>query len=132
MLHQDTSEFYQWLQAKLAKKGYNPVGTVQPLDVAFFKLGALSLPYVIAVVDASQTTNTPTEIFERVKDWFKQLHGRTGAGCLLFVDHGAPSITAIEEIQKIGGYITAGAHDLHSGKHWLSDHLNWRNEIYGE
>jgi hypothetical protein len=41
-------------------------------------------------------------------------------------------VTRIEEIQKISGYVIAGAHDLHTGRHWLSNHLGWEQEIYGE
>lgn len=132
MTHQDTLQFYAWLRARLAQKKYAEIGPVPPLDLAFFKHGALNLPYVIAVTDTAHISNTPTEISQRVENWLQQMHGRTGAGCLIFVYHGAPAVTTIEEIQKIGGYMTAGAHDLHTGKHWLSNHLNWEQEIYGK
>src|SRR3979409_1326691 len=124
MPNQGTLQFYAWLRARLAQKEYAEIGAVPPLDLAFFKHGALNLPYVIAVTDTAHISNTPTEIFQRVEHWFQQLHGRTGAGCLLFVYHVAPPVTTIEEIQRIGGYVTAGAHDLHTGKHWLSNNLN--------
>ena len=132
MQHPDTLQFYQTLRARLGKKGYAEIVPQRPLDLGFFKHGSLNLPYVIAALDTSQTSNTPTEIHRGVEAWFKQFHGRTGAGCLLFVYHGEPTISTIEEIQKIGGYITAGAHDLHSGRYWLANHLNWRREIYEE
>lgn len=132
MPHQDAQQFYRWLRTRLAQKAYAEIGPGQPLDLAFFKHGALSLPYVIAVMDTAYTSNTPTEIFQRVEQWLQQLHGNTGAACLLFVYHSTPAVTRIEEIQKIGGYVTAGAHDLHTGRHWLSNHLGWEQEIYGE
>jgi hypothetical protein len=127
----DTAQFFQSLRVRLAQKGYAEIGPVQPLNIAFFKHGALSLPYVIAVIDTAGVSNTPTEVFKRVEGWLQQLHGRTGAACLLFLYHGAPPITTVEEIQRIGGYVTAGAHDLHSGEHWLSDNLGWKQDIYG-
>ena len=131
MALQDTEQFFQSLRQRLTQKNYAEIGPVQPLHLAFFKHGGLNLPYVIAVVDTAQVSNTPTEILHRVESWLHRMHGRTGAACLLFLFHGAPPITTIEEIQAIGGYVTAGAHDLHTGKHWLADHLGWRNEIYG-
>jgi hypothetical protein len=133
MPNQHISAFYTWLQRRVAQKGYAALGPVSPLDVAFSKQGALNLPYVIAAVDTGHVANTPTEIFQRVEPWFRQLSGRTGAGVLLFVYQTAPSITTVEEIQKLGNsQLTAGAHDLHSGKHWLSNILNWEQEIYGD
>lgn len=129
---QNTQQFYGWLRARLAQKAYAEIGPAQPLSLAFFKHGALNLPYVIAVTDTAHVSNTPTEIFQQVGQWFQQLHGHTGAGCLLFVYHSAPAVTTIEEIQKIGGYMTAGAHDLHTGRHWLANHLGWEQEIYGD
>ncbi len=106
---------------------------VSPLDVAFFRQGALNLPYVIAALDTGHVTNTATEIFQRVEPWFHQLIGRTGAGVLLFIHRTTPSITTVEEIQKLGNsQMIAGVHDLHSGKHWLSNILNWEQEIYGD
>jgi hypothetical protein len=132
MPHQNTQQFYGWLRKRVAQKGYAEIGPVSPLDLAFFKHGALSLPYVIAVTDTAHTLNTPTQIFQRVEQWLQQLHGYTGAGCLLFVYHSPPAVITIEEIQQIGGYVTAGAHDLHSGRHWLSNGSGWKQEIYGE
>lgn len=132
MPQQSLDQFYTWLRRRLAHKAYAAIGPVQPLDQAFFKHGALNLPYVVAVIDTAYTSNTPTEIFKRVEQWFHQLHGNTGAGCLLFVYHSPPAVTRVEEIQKISGYVTAGAHDLQTGRHWLSNHLGWEQEIYGE
>ncbi len=132
MAQQDTLQFTQWLRSRLSGKGYAEIGAVQPLDCAFSKHGALNLPYVVAVVDTAHVTNTPSEIFDRIENWLAQLHGTTGAACLIFLFHGAPTITTVEEIQKIGGYVTAGAHDLHTGKHWLANHTNWEQEIYGQ
>jgi hypothetical protein len=130
--HQSVQRFYGWLRRRLAQKGYAEIGPVQPLDLAFSKQGALGLPYIIAAIDTARTSNIPTEIFKRVEPWFRKMHGNTGAGCLLFVYHTAPAVTTIEEIQAIGGYVTAGAHDLHSGRHWLANHLGWNDEIYGD
>jgi hypothetical protein len=132
MPQQTLDQFYAWIRRRLAQKAYAEIGPVQPLDLAFFKHGALNLPYVIAVIDIAHISNTPTEIFKRVEQWFQQLHGQTGAGCLLFVYHITPAVTRVEEIQKISGYVIAGAHDLHTGRHWLSNHLGWEQEIYGE
>src|SRR5687768_17472999 len=138
MNRQDISEFYNWLRGRLAQKNYTELRPVQPLNLAFSKQGALSLPYVIAVVDTSHVTNTPTEIFQRVEGWMLKTVGRTGAGVLLFVYQSPPPVTTVEEIQKIGaggagnGQVIAGAHDLHTGRHWLSNHLNWEQEIYGK
>jgi hypothetical protein len=131
MPQQDTLHLYDSLRARLAQQGYAEIGPVPPLDLAFFKLGAPNLPYVIAVVDTAHISNTPIEIFHRAESWLQQMHGRTGAACLLFVYHGAPSITTLEEIQAIGGYVTAGFHDLHTGRHWLANHLGWEQDIYG-
>lgn len=128
---QDISAFYQWLRARLAHKGYAELGPVRPLDLAFFKHATLNLPSVIAVIDTAHTTNTPTEIFQQVEDWFQKMVG-IGAGALLFIYHSPPPITAIEEIQKIGGQVVAGAHDLHTGKHWLSNYMNLEQVIYGD
>ncbi|MGH8612607.1 MAG: hypothetical protein ACREYF_11390 [Gammaproteobacteria bacterium] len=105
---QDTLQFYDWLRTRLTQKiekKYAEIGPVAPLDLAFFKHGALNLPYVIAVADTSHISNTPAEIFQQVENWFQQLHGNTGAGCLLFVYQTAPAVTTIEEIQKIGGFV---------------------------
>lgn len=96
---------------------------VHPIDLAFGNR-------VIGAIDTSQRTNSPTQMLQQAEKWFQQMHGTAGAGCLLFVYHGAPS--ALAEIEQIGGYMTAGAHDLHSGKHWLANHLNWEQDIYGE
>jgi hypothetical protein len=131
MTNQDFSAFCQSLQSRLTRKAYSLLPPVAPLDIAFFKHGALNLPYVIAAVDTGHVTNTPTQIFQRVEPWFGQLTGRTGAGVILFVYRATPSITTVEEIQKLGNsQLIAGAHDLQSGKHWLSNLLNWEQEIY--
>jgi hypothetical protein len=133
MPNQDISAFYQWLQTRLSQKGYAPLPPASPLDVAFFKHGALNLPYVIAAVDTGHVSNTATEIFQRLEPWFRQLIGRTGAGVLLVIHPTTPPITTVEEIQKLGNsQLIAGVHDLHSGKHWLSNILNWEQEIYGD
>jgi hypothetical protein len=116
---QDTLQFFDWLRKRLTQrieKKYAEIGPVAPLDLAFFKHGALNLPYVIAVADASHISNTPSEIFQQVEGWFKKLLGTTGKGCLLFVYQTAPAVTTIEEIQKIDSFVTAGAHDLHTGQ----------------
>lgn len=132
MNHADTLKFYEWLRTRLDKKGYAPIGPLQPLDVGFMKQGAFSGTRVIAALDATQTSNTPTDILQQVEKWFQKLHGNNGYGCLIFAYHGAPSITTIEEIQNIGGYMIAGAHDLHSGKHWLEMHNGFEDDIYGD
>ena len=131
MPQQTLDQLYAWLRTRLAHKAYAEIGPVPPLDLAFFKHGALNLPSVIAVTNTAHTSNTPTEIFQRVEQWLQQLHGHTGAACPLFVYHSAPPITTIEEIEQIGGYVTAGAHDLHTGRHWLKNHLGWEDEVYG-
>lgn len=129
---QDTARFYEWLNTRLTNKGYVEIGHMAPVDRVFLKHGALNLPYVIAIIDTAHVSNTPSEIFERIENWLSQLHGATGAACIIFLYHGTPLVTTIEEIQGIGGYVTAGAHDLRTGKHWLSNHLNWEQEIYGD
>jgi hypothetical protein len=128
---QDTSQFFQWLQARLTQKEYAPIGPVHPLDVAFFKHGALNAPYIVAAVDTAHVSNTPVEIFQQVEGWLQKFLGHTGAACLLFVYHGEPGVNTVKAIQGIGGYVTAGAHDLHTGEHWLANHLGWEGEIYG-
>jgi hypothetical protein len=132
MQHQDTTKFYEWLRARLDPQGYAQMGPVQPLDVAFLKQGPFIGTHIIAAIDTSQASNTPTEMFQQTEKWFLKLLGTNGAGCLLFVFHGEPPPSALVEIGKIGGYMTAGAHDLHSGKHWLANHLNWEQDIYGK
>jgi len=135
---QNLSGFYKWLRARLAQKEYTELGPVQPLEIAFFKHGALGLPYIIGVVDTGSISNTPTEIFQRVEKWFQKMIGHTGAGVLIFIYHSTRPVTTIEEIQKIGsggagnGQVIAGAHDLHTGRHWLSNHMGWEQEIYEE
>lgn len=126
---QDTSQFYQWLRARLDQKGYAEIGAVQPIDLAFLKASAFG-NRVIGVIDTSQGTDSPTQMLQGTEKWFRQMHGTAGAGCLLFLYHGAPN--ALAEIEKIGGYMTAGAHNLHSGEHWLANHLNWEQDIYGK
>ena len=128
---QDTLQFYQWLRARLTQNGYVETGAVHPIDLAFLKASAFG-NRVIGVIDTSQRTNSPTQMLQQTEKWFQQMHGTAGAGCLLFVYHGEPPPSTLEEIQKIGGYMTAGAHDLHSGKHWLANHLNWEQDIYGK
>lgn len=128
---QDTARYFEWLNARLTNKGYAGIGGMAPIDRAYFKLGALNLPYVIAIIDTAHVSNTPSEIFKRIENWLSQLHGATGAACILFLYHGTPPDAALKEIQGIGGYVTAGAHDLRTGEHWLSNHLNWEQEIYG-
>lgn len=131
MQHQDTTRFYEWLRVRLDPQGYAPMGPIQPLDFGFFKPSAFG-NRVIAAIDTSQTTNTPTQMFQQTEKWFEKLHGNTGAACLLFIYHGEPPPRALAEIQKIGGYVTAGAHDLHSGRHWLAMHHGFERDIYGE
>ncbi len=131
MPHQDSQQFLQEVGARLTQKGYAAIGTVQPLDAAFFKAGVLGQPYVIAFVDTAHVANTPTEIVQRVEGWVHQLIGHQGAACIMFIYHGAPAVTTVEEIQKIGNYFTCGAHDLHTGRHWLVPTLGWDRDIYG-
>jgi len=127
----DAQEFYQSLRTRLEQKGYVETGAVHPIDLAFLKASAFG-NRVIGVIDTSQRTGSVADMFEKTQKWFQQMHGTAGAGCLLFVYHGEPSSDTVAEIQKIGGYMTAGAHDLHSGKHWLANHLNWEQDIYGK
>ena len=68
----------------------------------FSKSGFLGQPYVIAFVDTAHVSNTPTEILQNTEGWFRQLIGHQGAACIVFLYHGAPAITTVEEIQKIG------------------------------
>jgi hypothetical protein len=131
MNHQDTQQFYQWLRARLENKGYAVMGPVQPLDIGFLKQSAFG-NRVMAAIDTSQTANTPAEMLQQTEKWFEKLHGNTGNACLLFVFHGAPPPEALAEIEKMGGYMTAGAHDLHSGKHVLANSHGWEQEIYEE
>jgi hypothetical protein len=130
MEKQNISAFYEWLGTRLAQKGYVPLGPVHPLDLAFFKAGAFG-PKVVSVTDTGHVSNTPTEIFQQVESWFQTMIGH-GAGALLFVYHSPPPVTTIEEIQNISGQVVAGAHDLHTGKHWLRKDMNFEQEIYGE
>ena len=130
MSPKDISGFYQWLRPRLAGKGYTELAPIEPLQLGFFKHGALSLPYVVAVKDATYTTDSPTKIFQRVEGWFQTLIGRTGAGLLLFVCH-QPLATTVEEIEKIGGQVVAGAYDLFTGRDRVPEHLGWRQEIFG-
>lgn len=136
MSNQTITEFHNSLKARLEKKDYGELPPAEPLEIAFLKRDILGSPYVFAVVDTGTIANTPTEIFLRVEKWFQTLIGRSGAGVLLFVYHSPPAITTIEEIQKIGsggagnGQVIAGAHDLKTGRHWLSNHMGWEQTIY--
>jgi hypothetical protein len=129
MEFQDTSQFYQWLRARLTQKGYVEIGAVQPIDLAFLKASAFG-NHVIGVIDTSRGTDSPTQMLQGTEKWFQQMRGTAGAGCLLFLYHGPPN--ALAEIEKIGGYMTAGAHNLHSGEHWLAMHHGFERDIYGE
>jgi hypothetical protein len=128
---QDTSQFYQWLRARLEKKGYVEIGAVQPIDLAFLKASAFG-NRVLGVIDTSQGTDSPTQMLQGTEKWFEKLHGKVGTGCLLFLYHGEPPPRTLKEIHEMGGYMTVGAHDLHSGQHWLAMHHGFEQEIYGE
>jgi hypothetical protein len=132
MSQQDIAGFYQYLRARLGAKDYTELKPVQPIDIAFFKLGWGGSPYAIAVVDTRHVTNTPTEILRRVESWLLKTVGRSGGAVLLFVYPSPPPVTTVEEIQKISGQVIAGAHDLHTGRHWLINHLGWEDELYGK
>lgn len=106
------------------------------MKLAFLKPGGgLSDPRVIAVVDGRTTTDSPGQIFERLKNWFETAPGgRRGEGFLLFVYFDPPA-SAVDEITGSHFYagniaVAAGAYDLLHGKHWLS-YSAWESDVFG-
>lgn len=130
MTPKDVSAIYERLANQLASKGYNEIHPVEPLQAAYFKLGALGLPYVVAVKDARYSTDSPTRTLQRVEGWFEKFIGRTGAGLLIFI-YDQPTAMTIEEIRDISGQVVCGAIDAFTGKEWVPDYLGWRAEITG-
>ncbi len=125
----DIAAYYEYLRTRLSQKKYKQVEPPPPLQMAFFKHGALNIPYVIGVKDARKTTDSPKKIVGHVEEWFSEIIGNSGSGLIMFVyDH--PLATAIEEIEAISGRVYAGAHDLFTGRHWVSGY--WEQDLYDD
>jgi hypothetical protein len=131
--HQSIAEFCASLRARLRKKGYSiELRPPPPLDLAMMKHGALNLPWLVAVTDASHSTDLPTTTFQRVEDWVRQTVGTTGGAILLFV-YVQPTAAVVDDIQQLGtSQFVAGAHDLFTGRHWVPTTMGWPQELYDE
>jgi hypothetical protein len=125
-----------WPRSSTALGGSPPklqrFGAVAPLQAGFFKLGALNLPYAVGVTNDVNTTDSPTQIFQRTATWFNSMIGRTGGGLLLFVSNDLPA-RIVDEIRGLsGGGVCAGHYDLLTGKDSIAGTLGWRDEILGK
>ncbi|VVC76266.1 hypothetical protein AQUSIP_15750 [Aquicella siphonis] len=124
------------LRNRLGAKGYIEVRPPSTYEIAMMKqtFGG-TIPKVIAVFDATMTTDSPADIFNRHKSWFEKLLGNTGAGVLLYMYH-QPSASQVDEILQLGrgmlgyGQVVAGVYDVYSNKYWMSDHMGWPDEIF--
>jgi hypothetical protein len=130
MMDTKVATFLQSMRTRLTAKGYVEQIPVAPLQMAFFKHGALNLPYAVAFKDATISTDSPKVIYQHVKPWFDSLIGHTGSGALLLI-YSQPTITTVEEAQGISGQVVVGVHDIFTGKHWLSNYMGWEQELYG-
>jgi hypothetical protein len=122
--------YYEYLRNRLTGKGYKPIQTIQPLQLAFFKRGVLNAPYIIAVKDMSKTTDRPKEILSQVEEWFNQYVGGGGGNGLIMFVYNQTLAMDLDEIKSISGIVYAGAHDLFTGKHWVSGY--WEQDLYDD
>ncbi|MCE0722560.1 MULTISPECIES: hypothetical protein [Legionella] len=136
MTMQNLGQFYNGLSDRLANKNYTEVRPVPPLDLAFLKqsMGGL-IPKVIGVTNSINSTDSPATTFQYATPWFKKLLGNGGAGALVYI-YWQPTATTVDEVMKLGsgmlgyGQVIAGVYDLFSNHYWMSDHMNWPQEIF--
>jgi hypothetical protein len=112
------------LRKQLSGKKYIELAPPPPINIAFVKKDLLNGKYVVAVTDARHTNQSPQQIFESVKDWFRTAIGDREHGVLLFIYDPALAST-VDEIQQARFYVDSiwvagGAYDLSTGEHWLS------------
>jgi hypothetical protein len=130
-------QFFENVQVRLTKKGYIEVRPPGNHEIAMMKqtFGG-TIPKIIAILNATKTTNNPQTLYQRHEEWFKKILGNTGAGILLFV-YIKPSNSIINEALELGkgmlgyGQVVAGVYDLASNQYWMSDHMGWPDEIFG-
>ncbi|QBR84752.1 hypothetical protein E3983_10540 [Legionella israelensis] len=136
MAAQECWELYDRMRIRLANKGYTEVRPAPPMELGFLKqtMGGL-IPKVIAFINATHSTDMPTETFKRSMPWFKNLLGNNGAAVLIYI-YWQPSAALVNEVMQLGkgslgyGQVVAGVYDLSSNQYWMSDHMGWPNEIF--
>jgi hypothetical protein len=129
-------ELHDRFANKLRGKGYSEVATMPPLQWGFLYPAQQLWPsWLIGVVDARGSHESPAKTFERVSTWFESTTGGLqGNGLLLFLCE-RPEATWRDEICESHFYagnipVAAGAYDLVSGKHWLSNPGEWESQLF--
>ncbi len=136
MENQISSQALNGIRNRLTNKDYIEVRPPLHYEIAMMKqtFGG-TIPKVVAIFDATMTTDSPTTIYQRHHDWFSKLLGNTGAGVILFL-YFQPSASQVDEISKLGsgmlgyGQVVAGVFDIANNKYWMSDHMGWPDEIF--
>lgn len=136
MDNQTSVQAINGIRNRLINKDYIEVRPPFNYEIAMMKqtFGG-TIPKVIAIFNATMTTDSPTEVYNQHHEWFKKLLGNTGAGIILFMYH-RPTANQVEEILKLGsgmlgyGQVVAGVYDGLNNKYWMSEHMGWPDEIF--
>ena len=134
------SRFEKTLRARLEGRRYTELKPPASINFAYYNRAVGphwgTGTHVLAVLDARRTSERPTALFGRVRDWFAQaIGGGRGAGVLIFV-YAQATMSAVKEIQSAnfsdGSHtVYGGAYDLATKEHWLSAWWDVEQDIFG-